>query len=130
MAGLQLVTLVVRDYDEAINWYRRALEFDLIEDTSLPGGKRWVRMSTGPQGVDILLARASDERQAVRVGDQTGGRVGFFLVTDDFDADHARMTAAGVIFREAPRRELYGAVAVFEDLYGNLWDLIEPSQTP
>jgi len=119
------LTLVVRDYDEAIAWYRDVAGFVLVEDTDMGGGKRWVTVAPSADGPLLLLAKASTPDQAARVGDQTGGRVGFFLHTDDFDADHARMKAAGVRFLEAPRREPYGSVAVFEDLYGNKWDLLE-----
>lgn len=120
------VTFLVRDYDEAIAWFRDALGFALVEDTPLGGGKRWVLVSPGDRGTPLLLAEASTDEQQARIGDQTGGRVGFFLHTDDFARDHARMRAAGVRFNEEPRHEAYGTVAVFEDLYGNLWDLIEP----
>lgn len=120
------VTFLVRDYDEAIAWFRDALGFELVEDTPLGGGKRWVLVAPGEGATPLLLAEASTDEQRARIGDQTGGRVGLFLHTDDFARDHARMTAAGVRFREAPRHEAYGTVAVFEDLYGNLWDLIEP----
>lgn len=125
LCSLALTTLLVRDYDEAIRFYVDALGFALAEDTDLGDGKRWVVVRT-PGGAGLLLARAADDRQAARVGDQTGGRVGFFLETDDFAGDHARITAAGVRFTEAPRTEAYGTVAVFADLHGNLWDLIEP----
>ena len=120
------VTFLVRDYDEAIAWFRDALGFKLVEDTPLGGGKRWVLVAPGDGGTPLLLAEASTETQRARIGDQTGGRVAFFLHTDDFARDHARMRAAGVIFREEPRHESYGSVAVFEDLYGNRWDLIGP----
>jgi len=124
--SLALTTLVVRDYDEAITFYVEQLGFALSRDDDMGGGKRWVVVTPpGSQG-GLLLAKASGEAQAARVGDQTGGRVGFFLHTDDFDADHARMQAAGVKFLEAPRREPYATVAVFEDLYGNRWDLLQP----
>ena len=119
------VAVVVRDYDEAIAWYTDRLGFVLEQDVDLGGGKRWVTVEPSGGGVRLLLAKASGEAQAARVGDQTGGRVGFFLHTDDFEADHARMKAAGVRFLEEPRHETYGSVAVFEDLYGNRWDLIE-----
>ncbi|TWP47379.1 VOC family protein [Lentzea tibetensis] len=122
MGSLGLVTLVVRDYDEAIGFYVDALGFTLVEDTP-QGDKRWVVVAPA-SGASLLLARASDDAQLARVGDQTGGRVGFFLTTDDFDADYARMTAYGVRFLEAPRDEVYGRVVVFEDLYGNRWDLL------
>jgi len=120
------VTFLVRDYDEAIAWFRDALGFELVEDTPLGGGKRWVLVAPGKGATPLLLAEASADEQRARIGDQTGGRVGFFLHTDDFARDHARMTVAGVRFREEPRHETYGTVAVFEDLCGNLWDLIEP----
>ena len=123
---LALTALVVRDYDEAIGFYVNQLGFDLTHDNDMGGGKRWVVVTPrGSQG-GLLLAKAAGEVQAARVGDQTGGRVGFFLHTDDFAADHARMTAAGVRFLEAPRQEPYATVAVFEDLYGNRWDLLQP----
>jgi predicted enzyme related to lactoylglutathione lyase len=122
---LALATLLVPDYDAAIAFYVDAVGFALSRDEDMGGGKRWVVVTT-PAGAGLLLARASDDRQGARVGDQTGGRVAFFLETDDFAADHARMTAAGVRFLEPPRAELYGTVAVFEDPYGNRWDLIEP----
>ena len=120
------VTLVVADYDEAIAFYRDALGFELLEDTDLGGDKRWVRVA--PKGAEtaLLLAQADGETQRASVGRQTGGRVGFFLHTDDFARDHAAMQARGVRFIEAPRHEPYGTVAVFEDLYGNRWDLLEP----
>lgn len=122
---LSLTALLVRDYDEAIDFYVRKLGFELREDTDQGGGKRWVVV--GPVGGDagLLLAKPTDGKG---VGDQAAGRVFLFLHTDDFDADHARMSAAGVRFLETPRREAYGAVAVFEDLYGNRWDLIEPAR--
>lgn len=121
------VTLVVDDYDAAIAFYRDKLGFDLVADTPLGGSKRWVVVAPkGGKGARLLLAQADGPTQAAHVGNQTGGRVGFFLETDDFARDHAAFTAAGVVFREAPRHEPYGSVAVFEDLYGNTWDLIEP----
>jgi len=126
MATLALVTLVVRDYDEAIAWYTQALGFELLEDSALGGGKRWVRVAPrGGTGAALLLAKANGERQQARVGDQTGGRVALFLHTDDFHREHAAMQARGVRFVETPREEPYGTVAVFEDLYGNRWDLLE-----
>ncbi|MGW0708473.1 VOC family protein [Streptomyces sp. NPDC002643] len=129
MRRIALVTLVVADYDEAIRFYTEALGFRLVEDTARPDGSRWVVVEPGGdgQGVGLLLARAKGETQRDRVGDQTGGRVGFFLHTDDFARDHARMLAAGVTFLEEPRHEPYGSVAVFEDLYGNRWDLLQPA---
>jgi catechol 2,3-dioxygenase-like lactoylglutathione lyase family enzyme len=131
MRRVALVTLVVDDYDEAIRFYTEALGFRLVEDTPRPDGSRWVvvRPSMADSGTGLLLARAKDEDQRARVGDQTGGRVGFFLHTDDFARDHARMLAAGVTFLEEPRHEPYGSVAVFRDLYGNRWDLLQPVTT-
>lgn len=129
MPHLALVTLLVRDYDEALEFYVGRLGFTLVEDTALADGKRWVVVSPGQGSAALLLALAADDRQAARVGDQTGGRVGFFLHTDDFARDHARFLAAGVRFTEAPRAEPYGAVAVFLDLYANRWDLLGP-KTP
>ena len=123
---LATVALVVREYDEAISWYVEKLGFSLAEDVSLGGGKRWVTLAAGTGGARLLLAKAEGDRQVSRVGDQTGGRVFLFLETDDFARDHAAMLAKGVVFKEEPRREAYGTVAVFADLYGNLWDLIEP----
>ena len=121
-------TLVVRDYDEAIAWYRDVAGFVVVEDVD-HGHKRWVTVAPEAGGFPrLLLAKASGEAQAARVGDQTGGCVGFFLHTTDFDADHARMQAAGVRFLEEPRRGPYGSVAVFEDLYGNRWDLLDSPQ--
>lgn len=123
---LALLSLLVDDYDQALAFYVGKLGFDLVEDSDLGDGKRWVVVSPGPGGSRVLLARAADARQAARIGDQGGGRVWLFLHTDDFAGDHARMTAAGVRFLEAPRHEAYGSVAVFEDLYGNRWDLLQP----
>jgi catechol 2,3-dioxygenase-like lactoylglutathione lyase family enzyme len=122
---IALVSLVVRDYDEAIAFYVGKLGFDLIEDSRQGAGKRWVVVAPQGEGAHLLLARAADDAQAARIGDQTGGRVFLFLTTDDFARDHAAMIAGGVRFLEAPRAEAYGTVAVFEDLYGNKWDLIE-----
>lgn len=124
--SLATVALVVADYDEAIAWYTGALGFELLEDAPLGGGKRWVRVAPRGGATALLLARADNERQRARVGEQAGGRVAFFLETDDFARDHAAMLARGVRFVEAPRHEDYGTVAVFEDLYGNRWDLLEP----
>jgi catechol 2,3-dioxygenase-like lactoylglutathione lyase family enzyme len=119
------VALVVDEYDRAIGYYRDVLGLELVADTPLGGGKRWVIVA-GAGGARILLAKAEGQAQAGAIGNQAGGRVGFFLETDDFAHDHARLTRAGVRFLEAPRHETYGSVAVFEDLYGNKWDLIEP----
>ena len=125
---LALATLVVADYDEAIAWYTGKLGFHLIDDID-QGSMRWVVVGpTDGSAAALLLARASNEEQQSRVGNQTGGRVGFFLNTDDFYRDHAAMTARGVEFLEAPREEPYATVAVFRDLYGNAWDLLEPKQ--
>jgi catechol 2,3-dioxygenase-like lactoylglutathione lyase family enzyme len=123
------VTVVVSDYDEAVAWYVEKLGFTLAEDVDLGGGKRWVVVApAGGQGARLLLAEASDAEQASRIGNQSGGRVFLFLETDDFTRDHRAMLARGVGFREAPRFEAYGTVAVFTDLHGNLWDLIEPKR--
>jgi catechol 2,3-dioxygenase-like lactoylglutathione lyase family enzyme len=127
--ALATVALVVRDYDEAIAFYCGKLGFALVADIALGDGKRWVLVAPqGDKGARLLLAQADGETQAARIGDQTGGRVGFFLETDDFARDHAAFTAKGVRFLEEPRHEPYGIVAVFEDLYGNKWDLIEPKR--
>ncbi|MFG2558874.1 VOC family protein [Streptomyces sp. NPDC048496] len=129
MSHIALVTLVVRDYDEALSFYTDALGFELVEDTDRGDGSRWVvvRPRGAAAGTGLLLARAKDEGQRASVGAQTGGRVGFFLHTEDFATDHARMLAAGVRFLEEPRHEPYGSVVVFEDLYGNRWDLLQPA---
>lgn len=125
--ALGLFTLVVNDYDEAIDWYTRVAGFDLREDTPQGGDKRWVVVAPrGSGGTGLLLARAVNEAQRAAVGKQGGGRVLAFLHTDDFHADYDRMKAAGVRFREQPREEVYATVAVFEDLYGNPWDLLQP----
>lgn len=116
----------MRDYDEAIAYYVGVLGFRLVEDTPMGGAKRWVVVSPGEGSAEILLAKGVGDTQAARVGDQTGGRVAFFLDTDDFDRDHAAFLAGGVKFLEPPRVEAYGKVAVFEDIYGNKWDLVEP----
>lgn len=122
---LALFSLVVRDYDEAIAYFTSALGFELLEDTPLGGGKRWVRVAPSSGGAELLLARARSPAQSERIGDQHGGRVGFFLHTDDFAGEYARMQQAGVQFVESPRNEPYGRVVVFTDLYGNRWDLVE-----
>ena len=124
---LGAVTLVVRDYDDAIAYYTRVLGFDLVEDTRLDDKKRWVRVRPpGSRSTDLLLARAATPEQVARIGNQTGGRVFLFLYTDDFPGDVERYRARGVRFVREPTREAYGMVAVFEDLYGNRWDLISP----
>lgn len=126
---LATVAYLVRDYDEAIAWFTGVLGFDLVEDTDLGGGKRWAVVAPNHGGgARLLLARAATPEQEAAVGNQAGGRVFLFLETDDFDRDHALFSSRGLAFREAPRREAYGTVAVFADLYGNLWDLIEPRQ--
>jgi len=121
------VSIVVREYDEAIDWYCRVLGFTLIEDTRLSETKRWVLVAPAESnGVRLLLARATTPGQTSKIGNQAGGRVFMFLNTDDFWRDYHTLSDKGVIFRRPPREEPYGRVAVFEDLYGNLWDLIEP----
>ncbi|GAB2787582.1 catechol 2,3-dioxygenase-like lactoylglutathione lyase family enzyme [Hymenobacter luteus] len=126
---IALLTLVVADYDEAIAFYTQKLHFRLIEDTDLGSGKRWVRVA--PRGVtggtELLLARASTPEQATRVGNQTGGRVALFLYTDNLARDYQQLLAAGVSIVRPPATEPYGRVLVFADLYGNLWDLLEPA---
>lgn len=123
---ISMLAIIVRDYDEAIAYFTGVLEFALIEDTAMGAGKRWVVVAPPEgQGSRLLLARAATDAQKARVGDQTGGRVFLFLTTDDFARDHRRMVSRGVKFIEAPRHEVYGMVAVFEDLYGNKWDLVE-----
>lgn len=119
------VTLVVPDYDEAIAFYVGALGFDLLEDTPRGAGKRWVRVAPPGAQTALLLAKADGPEQARAIGQQTGGRVGFFLEVSDFDAAHQAMLEKGVEFLEAPRREAYGSVAVFRDPFGNRWDLIQ-----
>ena len=124
--NIGLVTLVVRDYDEAIAFYTGSLDFELREDTALGDGKRWVVVAPPGAPTGLLLALADGPDQEARAGDQTGGRVAFFLNTDDFARDHERMLAAGGRFDEPARHEAYGTVAVFRDLYGNKWDLVQP----
>lgn len=119
------VSFLVRDYDEAIAWFTGKLGFRLVEDTALDEGKRWVRVAA-ENGAELLLAEAAGPEQGAAVGAQAGGRVFLFLQTDDFSRDFAAMTERGVAFREAPRDEPYGTVAVFLDLYGNPWDLLQP----
>ena len=119
------MALLVRDYDEAIRFFGRALGFTLLEDSPRENGKRWVRVGpTGEEGAALLLARAATPEQERAVGNQSGGRVFMFLETDDFARDYARMRAEGLRFTEEPREEDYGTVVVFLDLYGNKWDLI------
>ena len=123
------LAVTVRDYDEALAFYVGKLGFECLEDTDLGAGKRWVRVRpAGSDGAGILLARAVTEAQAASVGHQAGGRVFLFLETDDFWRDYEAFRARGVTFVRAPSEESYGTVAVFEDLYGNRFDLIEPSR--
>jgi catechol 2,3-dioxygenase-like lactoylglutathione lyase family enzyme len=120
------IALLVDDYDDAINFYTKKLNFDLIEDTALSKGKRWVLVR--PKGANeccLLLAKAVGDEQISRIGNQTGGRVFLFLYTDDFWRDYNAMLVKGINFIREPKVEAYGTVAVFEDLYGNLWDLLE-----
>ena len=120
------VALIVGSYDEALSFYRDKLGFELVSDTPLGPGKRWVTVRPPGSDTVLLLAEATDVEQRSAVGRQGAGRVFLFLETDDFARDHAAFAARGVRFLEAPRHEPYGSVAVFEDLYGNRWDLIEP----
>ena len=124
------ISLVVNDYDEAIDFYTRKLSFNLLEDTRMSDTKRWVVIAPpGSTGCTILLAKAANDAQKAAVGNQTGGRVFLFLHTDNFDRDYNQMQEAGIEFIESPRQEVYGKVVVFADLYGNRWDLIEPQKT-
>lgn len=120
------LSLVVPDYDAAIDFYVGALGFELVEDSDLGGGKRWVLVRPAGAQTALLLARAVDDAQRAAIGRQAGGRVFLFLETDDFAGDFAAMRARGVTFAEEPRHESYGVVAVFEDPFGNRWDLIQP----
>jgi catechol 2,3-dioxygenase-like lactoylglutathione lyase family enzyme len=127
---LGYIALVVRDYDEAIAFFTQSLGFEVLEDSAskdrLGQDKRWVLVAPpNSRGTSLLLARASTPEETSRIGNQTGGRVFLFLHTDDFWRDYRQMTARGVKFREKPREESYGTVAVFEDLYGNKWDLLQ-----
>jgi len=123
------IALVVDDYDDAIKFYTEQLHFTLIEDTVLSETKRWVKVvPPGSDGCCLLLAKAATEEQKSRIGNQTGGRVFLFLYTDNFYRDYNEMTAKNIRFVRGPVKEEYGTVAVFEDLYGNLWDLIEPTK--
>jgi catechol 2,3-dioxygenase-like lactoylglutathione lyase family enzyme len=124
------IALIVRDYDEAIQFYTEKLNFKVIEDTPLTESKRWVLIAPcHATEFSLLLAKAADEKQNACVGNQTGGRVFLFLFTDDFYRDYDQMSGKGVRFIRPPKEEPYGTVAVFEDLYGNLWDLIQPGGT-
>lgn len=130
MRRISQTALLVRDYDEAIRFFTQALRFTLLEDTQLGGGKRWVRVAPSADcGCALLLARAATPEQERAIGNQTGGRVFMFLHTGDFDADYEHLQSHGVRFTEQPRRESYGTVVVFLDLYGNKWDLIGPTAT-
>jgi catechol 2,3-dioxygenase-like lactoylglutathione lyase family enzyme len=130
--SIGLVSLVVREYDEAIAFYVGILGFELVEDAFMPEqNKRWVVVAPpGSTGSRLLLARASGDEQAARIGNQTGGRVFLFLYTDNLLRDYERYKAKGVAFVREPKVEAYGTVAVFKDLYGNLWDLLEPRGQP
>ena len=120
------IALVVENYDDAIEFYTQKLQFELIEDTDLGDGKRWVQVAPlNSNGTNLLLAQASTEEQLQAVGNQTGGRVFLFLQTNDFWRDYQLMKDKGVTFNETPREEVYGTVAVFQDLYGNKWDLLQ-----
>ena len=123
------IALVVEDYDEAIEFYTKKLDFTLLEDSIIDEKKRWVMVAPpGAKECCLLLAKAANEQQTERIGNQTGGRVGFFLFTDDFWRDYAKMTEREVDFVRPATAFEYGTVAVFKDLYGNLWDLIEPNE--
>jgi len=127
---IALTSLVVADYDEAIDFFINKLGFQLIADEPIPEeGKRWVVVSPSQTaGAQLVLAQAKNEAERSSIGNQSGGRVTMFLHTDDFWLDHKTYTANGIEFTETPREEPYGTVAVFKDLYGNLWDLLEPKQ--
>lgn len=127
--SIATVSLLVLDYDDAITFYCDVAGFDLVADTDMGGGKRWVVVAPpGRTGAQLLLAKADGDGQRAAVGNQGGGRVMFFLESNNFVKDHAAMSARGVKFLETPRHEPYGSVAVFEDLYGNKWDLIQPKR--
>ena len=131
--SLAHIALLVRDYDEAIAWFTGVLGFTLVEDTPLDDAKRWVRVAPPGAGTDaatLLLARAATPAQQASIGNQAGGRVFLFLHTDDFRRDHHALSARGVRFVRPPAEQAYGTVAVFEDLYGNLWDLVQPAAAP
>lgn len=122
------IAVVVKDYDEAIDFYVNKLEFQVIEDTTLGEGKRWVLVSPkGAKECCLLLAKAANEEQSKSIGNQAGGRVFLFLFTDNFRRDYEKLKARNVNFVRPPQKYEYGTIAVFEDLYGNLWDLIEPT---
>lgn len=124
------VALLVRDYDEAIRFFERALDFRVLEDSPRENGKRWIRVGPAGEGAALLLARAATPEQERAIGNQSGGRVFMFLETDDFPRDYARMRAEGVRFTGEPRHEEYGTVVVFLDLYGNKWDLVGRRRAP
>lgn len=123
---LAQLSLLVKDYDEAIQYYTQILDFELLEDTLMSETKRWVRVSPPGSACHLLLAKAANEAQEKQIGFQAGGRVFLFLNTDDFWRDYRKYTERGVVFLREPAQEAYGTVSVFKDLYGNLWDLIEP----
>jgi catechol 2,3-dioxygenase-like lactoylglutathione lyase family enzyme len=120
------IALVIKDYDETIHYYTQVLGFKLLEDTALSDTKRWVLIAPSGSHTSLLLAKAATDEQMTRIGNQTGGRVFLFLHTDDFWRDYKNLKTKGVNFVREPAEEVYGTVAVFEDMYGNLWDLIEP----
>ena len=123
------ISLVVRDYDEAIDFYNKKLDFVVIEDTKLSEEKRWVVIApAGAKECCLLLAKAANKQQAASIGNQAGGRIFLFLFTDNFQRDYDKMVSRGINFVRPPKDELYGRVAVFEDLYGNQWDLLEPNE--
>ncbi len=128
MQTLGKIALVVADYDEALDYFVGTLGFDQLEDTDMGGGKRWVVVAPSGGGCALLLAKAKNDEQRAAIGRQTGGRVFLFLETQDFDRDYERYDELGVDFIEEPRRESYGKVVVFRDLYGNLWDLVGRNQ--
>ena len=131
MQKIAQISILVDDYDRAIEFYTQKLNFTLLEDTVMSETKRWVVIAPPGSpvgGLTLLLAKAANEEQRSRIGNQTGGRVFLFLHTDNFDRDHTHMLKAGIRFIRGPQKESYGTVAVFEDLYGNLWDMIEPVQ--
>jgi predicted enzyme related to lactoylglutathione lyase len=126
MQNLSAISILVTDYEPAIAWFSEKLGFTLSQDVDMGGGKRWVTMTPHPDAqTQIVIARATTPTQIAAIGNQHGGRVGFFLTVGDFDGSYQRMLAAGVTFREAPRSEPYGKVVVFEDCCGNGWDLLE-----
>jgi uncharacterized glyoxalase superfamily protein PhnB len=126
--SLALISIVVKDYDEAIAFYTQQLHFTLVEDTVMSPAKRWVVVAPpGSNGCNLLLAKAATEEQSTRIGNQTGGRVFLFLYTDNFERDYNNLLAKNITIVRPPQKEPYGTVAVFADIYGNLWDLIEPA---